>query len=426
MDNNPSKTILLFLVLSITSLAYGVGAVTPALADMAKAFPEKSPETIQMIATMPQLMIMATTLLCGQLSRRLRKKTLVLAGMVLYGFGGILPAFFGGIHFILIMRGVFGAGCGFLIPLSQGLIADFFQKRDQEIFMGYRSSTAAIFGMFFTMAGGSLCAIHWRYTFFTYLFVIPVFFLILLKMPEPERQKMSSASDKGALTPAMWFFVAMYFLYNVTMMCFITNAAFVMAASKVGNAEDDWDYYGTPVHRRDCRGVSARVGNKSNQRFYAGFRPRISGACFRDIEFCQYGPDVRHRLRNLGIRLRNLQSGDCAQSNRKRPQIRRHPGFGNPYLCHGDWAIHFSQGLSIRQRLDRTGRSAGFLDCRCRMLCGRFFGFIRSRVHAFTVSRVFENPFTRKPVNGFLAFFVRNLLYNATSILRQNISIDHL
>ena len=55
-------------------------------------------------------------------------------------------------------------------------------------------------------------------------------------MPEPERQKMGAASDKGALAPAMWFFVVMYFLYNVTMMCFITNAAFVMAASKVGNA----------------------------------------------------------------------------------------------------------------------------------------------------------------------------------------------
>jgi MFS family permease len=236
MENNPNKMMLLFLVLSITSLAYGVSAVSPALADIARVFPDRSPETIQMIATMPQLTIMATTLLCGQLSRRMRKKTLVLTGMVLYGFGGILPAFFGGINFILIMRGVFGAGCGFLIPLSQGLIADFFQGRDREIFMGYRSSTAAIFGMFFTMAGGSLCAIYWRHTFFAYLFVIPIFLLILLKMPEPERQKLSAMSDKGALTPAMWFFVAMYFLYNVTMMCFITNAAFVMAASKVGNA----------------------------------------------------------------------------------------------------------------------------------------------------------------------------------------------
>jgi len=236
METNPSKAMLLFIVLSITSLVYGVGAVSPALADIAKAFPEKSHETIQLIATLPSLLIMATTLLCGHLSRRMRKKTLVLIGMTLYGVGGILPAFFGGMAFILIMRGVFGAGCGFLIPLSQGLIADFFQGRDRDVYMGYRSSTASIFGIFFTVAGGSLCAIYWRHTFFAYLFVIPVLLLILFKMPEPERQKTAAGGDKGSLTPAMWFFVTMYFLYNVTMMCFITNAAFVMSASKVGNA----------------------------------------------------------------------------------------------------------------------------------------------------------------------------------------------
>jgi MFS family permease len=227
---------LLFVTLTITSLVFGGGVVAPALADIAKAFPESSHETIQMIATVPSLLIMVSTLICGQLSRKMRKKTLALIGMTLYGIGGILPAFGGGILFILIMRGVFGIGSGFIVPLSQGLIADYFQGRDRDVFMGYRSSTAAIFGMIFTYAGGTLCAIYWRYTFFSYLLVIPVFFVILFLMPEPERQATVSSGDKGSLTPAMWFYVAMYFLYNVTMMCFITNAAFVMSAAKVGDA----------------------------------------------------------------------------------------------------------------------------------------------------------------------------------------------
>jgi MFS family permease len=239
MNNNPpGKTMLLAIVLAVTSLVFGAGAVMPALADMAKAFPDKSPETIQMIATTPSLLIMASTLICGQLSRIMRKKTLVLTGMFLYGVGGLLPAFFGGLTFIMIMRGVFGAGCGFLIPLSQGLIADYFEGHDREVFMGYRSSTAAIFGMFFTMAGGYLCSIHWRHTFYAYLIVVPVFLLILFTMPESEGQNGRTTSGKaGALTRTMWFYVTMYFLYNVAMMCFLTNAAFVMAASNVGSAK---------------------------------------------------------------------------------------------------------------------------------------------------------------------------------------------
>jgi MFS family permease len=237
MNTDSSKIMLLMVVLAIASLVFGSGAVSPALADIAKAFPDKSQETIQMLVTIPSLMIMVSTLICGQLSRVVRKKTLVLAGMVMFAIGGILPAFFGNLTFILIMRGVFGAGCGFLIPLSQALIADYFQGRDREVFMGYRSSTAGVFGMFFTMAGGYLCAIHWRHTFHAYWIVVPVFLLILLTMPEPEGSRAAEKGRKAAgLTPAMWFYVAMYFLYNVTMMCFITNAAFVMAASNVGSA----------------------------------------------------------------------------------------------------------------------------------------------------------------------------------------------
>lgn len=120
-----NRTMRLFVILSIATLVYGTGALAPALADIAKAFPGTSRETIQMVATVPALMIMVSTLVCGQLSQWMRKKTLVLIGMILYALGGILPAFFGGISFILIMRGVYGAGCGFLIPLSQSLIADF-------------------------------------------------------------------------------------------------------------------------------------------------------------------------------------------------------------------------------------------------------------------------------------------------------------
>lgn len=238
MENNPDKMLRLVIVLAVTSLVFGSSAASPALADIAKAFPDKSPETIQMIVTIPALLVMVSTLICGQLSRIMRKKTLVLIGMLLFAIGGITPAFFGDLTFILVMRGVFGAGTGFLIPLSQGLIADYFQGRDRDTFMGYRGSTAATFGMFFTMAGGYLCAIHWRYTFLAYLIVVPVFLLILFKMPEPESQKSETKSNKAAaLTRSTWFYVVVYFLYNVTMMCFITNAAFVMAAAKVGNAK---------------------------------------------------------------------------------------------------------------------------------------------------------------------------------------------
>ena len=117
MTNSPDKATLLLVVLAVTSLVYGNGAASPALADIAKAFPAQSPERIQLIVTLPPLLTMLSTLLCGHLSRVMRKKTLVLIGMALFGIGGFAPAMFGGLTFILVMRGIFGAGCGFLTPV---------------------------------------------------------------------------------------------------------------------------------------------------------------------------------------------------------------------------------------------------------------------------------------------------------------------
>ena len=47
MEEKPGKKQLLFVVLSIASLVFGTKAIAPALADIAKAFPDKSTQTGQ-------------------------------------------------------------------------------------------------------------------------------------------------------------------------------------------------------------------------------------------------------------------------------------------------------------------------------------------------------------------------------------------
>ncbi len=235
VEKMPGKLQLFVIVLAVTSLVFGTRAVAPALADIAKAFPERSRETIQMIVTLPPLFIMFSTLICGQLSRKFRKKPLVLIGMLLFGIGGISPTFFGDLNFLLLMMAVLGAGNGFLVPLSQSLVADYFEGRDREVFMGYRSSNASIFGMIFSLLGGSLCAIHWRLTFLSFLLAVPMLLLVLFKMPAGENPKAAAEGDAGAsLTGRMWFYVAMYFLFNIAGISIATNAAFVMSGCGIG------------------------------------------------------------------------------------------------------------------------------------------------------------------------------------------------
>lgn len=235
-DQAPRKLLLLFVVLAVGSLTFGVNAATPALAAIARAFPDVSPRLIKMVITIPQLFIMPATLICGALSRSISKKKLLLIGMLLFAIGGLMPAFYGGVVFILIMRGVFGVGCGFLMPISQALVADYFEGNDRDTYMGYSSSNAAIWGIVYTIMGGLLCDIYWRYTFYAYLLVVPVFLFIAAKMPEPKMLKKTERTKSAGLTRKTWLWVAIYFVYNIVMFCFISDMAFVMSADKIGTA----------------------------------------------------------------------------------------------------------------------------------------------------------------------------------------------
>jgi len=136
----------------------------------------------------------------------------------------------------LFMRGVFGIGTGFLMPISQALIADYFEGNDRDTYMGYSSSNAAIWGIVFTLLGGFLCDVYWRYTFYAYLLVVPVLLFVLAKMPEPAKQQEAERSKSIGLTGTAWSWVVVYFIYNIIMFCFISDMAFVISSDKIGNA----------------------------------------------------------------------------------------------------------------------------------------------------------------------------------------------
>jgi MFS family permease len=236
MKDQPSKLLMLLVVLAVGSLTFGVNAPTPALAAIAKAFPDASPRLIKMIITIPALLIMPSTLICGALTRVMGKKKLLIIGMLFFAIGGLMPAFYGGIIFILCMRGVFGIGTGFLMPVSQALIADYFEGNDRDTYMGYSSSNAAIWGIVFTLLGGFLCDVYWRCTFYAYLLVVPVLLFVLAKMPEPAKQQEAERSKSIGLTGTAWSWIVVYFAYNIIIFCFISDMAFVISSDNIGNA----------------------------------------------------------------------------------------------------------------------------------------------------------------------------------------------
>ncbi|OBR89641.1 bacillibactin exporter [Clostridium ragsdalei P11] len=226
-------------VLSVALLMYTTSMTTPALGEISKAFPNASSELVKQIASLPSLMMVAFSLVAGQLERFMSKKKILCIAMLFQFVGGMLPIFANSITFILVTRVIFGVGYGLLFPLSTPLLADMFQGDEFKRLLGYKASIGAIAGVVFQMLGGFLAAINWRYSFLGFLLMIPICLLIILKLPDIGDKKVSgdkNDTSKSKLTSKTYILSILNLLLNILQFTFMTNIAIVMAAGKVGNA----------------------------------------------------------------------------------------------------------------------------------------------------------------------------------------------
>ncbi|SNS15754.1 Predicted arabinose efflux permease, MFS family [Anaerovirgula multivorans] len=225
--------------LSVALLMYTTSMTTPALGEIAKAFPDVSPEVIKQIASLPSLMMVVFSFLCGQLERFISPKKILYLAMTLTFVGGILPAFVGGMTFILFTRAIFGAGFGLSFPMSSSVVADLFEGQERDTLMGYRSAVGAMAGVVFQMVGGILASRYWRYSFLGFLLVIPIFLLIHFKLPDYDKKQNAITDEevpKNRLSTNTYLFSIFNAFFNILQFSFMTNVALVMKAGEVGNA----------------------------------------------------------------------------------------------------------------------------------------------------------------------------------------------
>lgn len=94
-------------------LMMGVIAVSSNIANIIGAFPEANQTmVITYLISIPCLIVIPMTLITGRLMRSVPKKTLMIAGVLLWLIGGVVPFFMDSLNAILAMRVIFGIGLG--------------------------------------------------------------------------------------------------------------------------------------------------------------------------------------------------------------------------------------------------------------------------------------------------------------------------
>ena len=217
------KTLIAIWSISAVTSLPGL-AVSPILGDMNNIFPKASDLEIQMLTSLPSLLIIPFVLLAGHISTGRNKLTVLYWGLAIFTLCGISCLIAKSMVALIVISCILGIGAGMIIPLSTGLVVDYFTGDVRVRQLGYSSAINNLTLVGATALTGYVADINWHLSFLVYL--LPAISLLLslaLKKepsaPEPKQsdQYKQSAINRRHLTVlTIFYFVITYASLVVT------------------------------------------------------------------------------------------------------------------------------------------------------------------------------------------------------------------
>ncbi len=173
-------------------------AVSPILGQLSTIFPHATELDIQMLASLPSLLIIPFVLLAGKLAEKRDFIRLLRVGLWLFAASGVLYLFSSEMWQLMAVSALLGIGAGLIIPLSTGLISRYFSGEYRIRQFGYSSAITNMTLVVATAVTGYLAEVNWHLPFIVYL--LPLVSLVLsayLKKDTP--QSMSGQASATAL-----------------------------------------------------------------------------------------------------------------------------------------------------------------------------------------------------------------------------------
>lgn len=215
--------ITLFQLLAIWSVSAVTSlpglAISPILEDLNHIFPTASQLEIQMLSSLPSLLIIPFVLLAGWLSTSGKHLKMLSIGLFIFLLSGIASIFAPNIKTLIAASCIMGAGAGIVVPFSTGLVAQYFtgDVRVKQLGISSAINNLALVGA--TAIVGTLAQMSWHYAFTVYL--LPAVTLILLlalrnATPSPEPKHSDQLRQKQIHKWRLAALTALYFTITFT------------------------------------------------------------------------------------------------------------------------------------------------------------------------------------------------------------------
>ena len=178
-------------------------AVSPMLGNLDKIFPTASDLEIQLLTVLPNLLIIPFVLFSGKLSESSDKVRIVVVGLAIYLAAGILYFFADSMTALILVSCLLGCGCGLVIPLAAGLIADIFVGKYRMQQLGIKSGISNVALVLATFVVGWLNHGNWHLPFLVYLIpAIPLALMVFVRNVNPTASAKMNTAPPGAASPA--------------------------------------------------------------------------------------------------------------------------------------------------------------------------------------------------------------------------------
>jgi len=174
------------LVFGITLVQImGISIITPAFPKLVKYF-NISAEDIGLLITFFTLPGILLAPILGFIADRWGRKKIIIPALMLFGIAGGACFFVRDFETLLILRLFQGIGAAPIGILGTTIIGDLYYKKELVVAMGYNSTVRNIGSASYPTIGGALTLIGWHYPFILPVIAIPVGFLVLFFLNNPE------------------------------------------------------------------------------------------------------------------------------------------------------------------------------------------------------------------------------------------------
>ena len=206
-------------------------AVSPILEDLSRIFPSASQLEVQMLTSLPSLLIIPFVLLSGWLSQRGESLKLLAVGLAIFFVSGIVCIFAKDIRLLIVAGCVMGIGAGIAVPYSTGLVVRYFTGDSRVRQLGISSAVNNLSLVLATAAVGWIATRDWHLAFAVYLLpAVSLVLLIALKnaTPAPEPKE----SDQLRQSKIQWMRLTglsiLYFIITFTTLVITFYLSFLL------------------------------------------------------------------------------------------------------------------------------------------------------------------------------------------------------